>query len=226
MVHGIRFKYDRTGFIDRSDGAKGGFKKFIFFNFVQIYLEDQYIFFMFFVCFRINQMLLPQFDRLRNSFVFLSRWPKFVDKLFLISFCTSKLGSEADFVYKIVLVGDATVGKTHLLSRYIKGSLPKSPTATIGRYRLAPCAKSDLANVLMWKRHWQQRFKFFWLARSGKSGNMANDLAPSGSKYDPRPAELCLVLGTARFRGAKMDKWLWHLSGTSCGYRRLACRVF
>ena len=40
--------------------------------------------------------------------------------------------SEADFVYKIVLVGDATVGKTHLLSRYIKGSLPKAPTATIG----------------------------------------------------------------------------------------------
>ena len=26
---------------------------------------------------------------------------------------------------KVVLVGDATVGKTHLLSRYIKGTLPK-----------------------------------------------------------------------------------------------------
>ncbi len=34
--------------------------------------------------------------------------------------------------FQVVLVGDATVGKTHLLSRYIKGTLPKHPTATIG----------------------------------------------------------------------------------------------
>eukprot|EP00409_Alexandrium_fundyense_P004862 CAMPEP_0185903064 /NCGR_PEP_ID=MMETSP0196C-20130402/2286_1 /TAXON_ID=2932 /ORGANISM="Alexandrium fundyense, Strain CCMP1719" /LENGTH=49 /DNA_ID= /DNA_START= /DNA_END= /DNA_ORIENTATION= len=39
---------------------------------------------------------------------------------------------EYDHLYKVVLVGDATVGKTHLLSRYIKGTLPKAPTATIG----------------------------------------------------------------------------------------------
>jgi len=37
-----------------------------------------------------------------------------------------------DHLYKVVLVGDATVGKTHLLSRYIKGTLPKAPMATIG----------------------------------------------------------------------------------------------
>eukprot|EP00929_Paragymnodinium_shiwhaense_P073332 TRINITY_DN3733_c0_g1_i1.p2 TRINITY_DN3733_c0_g1~~TRINITY_DN3733_c0_g1_i1.p2 ORF type:complete len:219 (-),score=63.12 TRINITY_DN3733_c0_g1_i1:672-1328(-) len=37
-----------------------------------------------------------------------------------------------DQLYKVLLVGDATVGKTHLLSRYIKGALPKAPTATIG----------------------------------------------------------------------------------------------
>ena len=43
-------------------------------------------------------------------------------------------GTEEDYdhLYKIVLVGDAGVGKTHLLSRYIKGTLPKTPTATIG----------------------------------------------------------------------------------------------
>ncbi|CAL1169629.1 unnamed protein product [Cladocopium goreaui] len=34
--------------------------------------------------------------------------------------------------YKVVLVGDATVGKTHLLSRYVKSRLPKAPTATVG----------------------------------------------------------------------------------------------
>ena len=32
---------------------------------------------------------------------------------------------------EVVLVGDATVGKTHLLSRYIKGTLPKVPCAGI-----------------------------------------------------------------------------------------------
>nr|CEL65120.1 TPA: Rab 11b, putative [Neospora caninum Liverpool] len=42
-------------------------------------------------------------------------------------------GSEDyDHLYKVILVGDATVGKTHLLSRYIRGTLPKSPKATIG----------------------------------------------------------------------------------------------
>jgi Rab family protein len=35
-------------------------------------------------------------------------------------------------LYKIVLVGDAGVGKTHLLNRYIKGTLPKNNVPTIG----------------------------------------------------------------------------------------------
>mmetsp|Transcript_21290 Transcript_21290/g.59918 ORF Transcript_21290/g.59918 Transcript_21290/m.59918 type:complete len:216 (+) Transcript_21290:59-706(+) len=37
-----------------------------------------------------------------------------------------------DHLFKVVLVGDATVGKTHLLSRYMRGTLPKTPAATIG----------------------------------------------------------------------------------------------
>ena len=37
-----------------------------------------------------------------------------------------------DFLYKIVIIGEAEVGKTHLLSKYIKGTLPKNPTPTIG----------------------------------------------------------------------------------------------
>eukprot|EP00420_Gonyaulax_spinifera_P026186 CAMPEP_0197898022 /NCGR_PEP_ID=MMETSP1439-20131203/43033_1 /TAXON_ID=66791 /ORGANISM="Gonyaulax spinifera, Strain CCMP409" /LENGTH=213 /DNA_ID=CAMNT_0043518703 /DNA_START=42 /DNA_END=683 /DNA_ORIENTATION=+ len=37
-----------------------------------------------------------------------------------------------DHLYKVVLVGDATVGKTHLLSRYVKGALPRTPAATVG----------------------------------------------------------------------------------------------
>merc|ERR1719230_253720 len=45
---------------------------------------------------------------------------------------TSPNEDHYDFLYKVVLVGDATVGKTHLLSRYMKGTLPKTPSATIG----------------------------------------------------------------------------------------------
>jgi len=37
-----------------------------------------------------------------------------------------------DILYKVVLVGDVSVGKTHLLSRYMKDELPKAPAATIG----------------------------------------------------------------------------------------------
>lgn len=37
-----------------------------------------------------------------------------------------------NFVFKIILLGDTSVGKTHLLSRYIKGQLPRSKFPTIG----------------------------------------------------------------------------------------------
>ena len=34
------------------------------------------------------------------------------------------MNSNYDFLIKIVLVGDAGVGKTHLLNGYVKGKLP------------------------------------------------------------------------------------------------------
>lgn len=37
-----------------------------------------------------------------------------------------------DFLYKLVLVGDMNVGKTFLLSRYIKGTVPATTGPTIG----------------------------------------------------------------------------------------------
>ena len=37
-----------------------------------------------------------------------------------------------DLLYKVVLVGDAGVGKTCILNRYIKGIEPKSQGPTIG----------------------------------------------------------------------------------------------
>ena len=40
--------------------------------------------------------------------------------------------SQYDQLYKIVLIGDSGVGKSSLVSRYVKGSFPKNKGATIG----------------------------------------------------------------------------------------------
>ena len=37
-----------------------------------------------------------------------------------------------NFVFKIIMLGDSAVGKTHLLSRYIRGQIPRSKYPTIG----------------------------------------------------------------------------------------------
>jgi len=67
-----------------------------------------------------------------------------------------------DHLYKIVLVGDATVGKTHLLSRYIKGNLPKAPTATIGvefATRTVPLAVGGTVKAQIWDTAGQERYR-------------------------------------------------------------------
>merc|ERR1712048_1305649 len=68
----------------------------------------------------------------------------------------------ADQIYKIVLVGDATVGKTHLLSRYVKGTLPKQPTATIGvefATRTIPLAIGGTVKAQIWDTAGQERYR-------------------------------------------------------------------
>lgn len=67
-----------------------------------------------------------------------------------------------DHVYKVVLVGDATVGKTHLLSRYVKGTLPKAPTATIGvefATRTIPLASGGTVKAQIWDTAGQERYR-------------------------------------------------------------------
>jgi len=67
-----------------------------------------------------------------------------------------------DHLYKIVLVGDATVGKTHLISRYIKGALPKAPTATIGvefATRTVQLAVGGVAKAQIWDTAGQERYR-------------------------------------------------------------------
>jgi len=70
--------------------------------------------------------------------------------------------SNADHLYKVVLVGDATVGKTHLLSRYVKGTLPKAPTATIGvefATRTIPLAIGGTVKAQIWDTAGQERYR-------------------------------------------------------------------
>ena len=62
----------------------------------------------------------------------------------------------------VVLVGDATVGKTHLLSRYVKGTLPKAPTATIGvefATRTIPLAVGGTVKAQIWDTAGQERYR-------------------------------------------------------------------
>jgi len=69
---------------------------------------------------------------------------------------------EYNHLYKVVLVGDATVGKTHLLSRYVKGTLPKAPTATIGvefATRIVPLAVGGTVKAQIWDTAGQERYR-------------------------------------------------------------------
>ena len=42
-----------------------------------------------------------------------------------------QIETKYDHLYKIIIIGDASVGKTALLSNYLKGVFPKSPLSTI-----------------------------------------------------------------------------------------------
>eukprot|EP00913_Durusdinium_trenchii_P002774 g2566.t1 len=67
-----------------------------------------------------------------------------------------------DQFYKVVLVGDATVGKTHLLSRYVKSRLPKAPTATVGvefATRIVQLSNGRKVKAQIWDTAGQERYK-------------------------------------------------------------------
>ena len=69
---------------------------------------------------------------------------------------------DCDYLYKIVLVGEAGVGKTHLLSRYVKGTLPKNPTSTIGvefATRTVPLMTGGTVRAQIWDTAGQERYK-------------------------------------------------------------------
>lgn len=67
-----------------------------------------------------------------------------------------------DYLYKVVLVGEAAVGKTHLLSRYIKGTLPKNPTSTIGvefATRTVSLQSGGTVKAQIWDTAGQERYR-------------------------------------------------------------------
>ena len=87
-----------------------------------------------------------------------------------------------NFVFKIILLGDSNVGKTHLLSRYIKGQLPRSKYPTIGvefATKPVPLKTGGTVRVQIWD--------------TGKSEfpepsfSLSLQLARRGSKPSPLP---------------------------------------
>eukprot|EP00744_Colponema_vietnamica_P005695 GILI01008316.1.p1 GENE.GILI01008316.1~~GILI01008316.1.p1 ORF type:complete len:227 (-),score=60.81 GILI01008316.1:289-936(-) len=75
---------------------------------------------------------------------------------------TATQDDDFDFFYKIVLIGDQGVGKSHLLSRYIKNSLPKHPTATVGvEFATSPVvlANGKIVKAQIWDTAGQERYR-------------------------------------------------------------------
>lgn len=67
-----------------------------------------------------------------------------------------------DQLFKVVLVGDVSVGKTHLLSRYMKGSLPVAPAATIGvefASKTVRLASGSAVKAQIWDTAGQERYR-------------------------------------------------------------------
>jgi Rab family protein len=77
-----------------------------------------------------------------------------------------------DFLYKIVIAGEAGVGKTHLLSKYIKGTLPENPTSTIGvefATMLIPLPSGSSASIHFWDTAGLERYRAISLSHYRRS---------------------------------------------------------
>ena len=67
-----------------------------------------------------------------------------------------------DFLYKLVLVGDMNVGKTFLLSRYVKGQVPKNTGPTIGvefATKTVPLDSGCTVKAQIWDTAGQERYR-------------------------------------------------------------------
>ena len=100
-------------------------------------------------------------------------------------------GEISGTLYKVVLVGDSGVGKTHLLSRYIFGTLPKRPQSTIGvefatRAMHLPSGEDIQAQI--WDTAGQERFRAITRVhyRGAGGGLLVYDLTNRLSFYGMR----------------------------------------
>mmetsp|Transcript_23599 Transcript_23599/g.45099 ORF Transcript_23599/g.45099 Transcript_23599/m.45099 type:complete len:211 (-) Transcript_23599:34-666(-) len=65
-------------------------------------------------------------------------------------------------LYKLILIGDSQVGKTCLLSRYMKGTVPQAAQATIGvefATRTVQVAGGQTVKVQIWDTAGQERYR-------------------------------------------------------------------
>ena len=67
-----------------------------------------------------------------------------------------------DFLFKLVLVGDMNVGKTFLLARYIKGSMPSTTGPTIGvefATKIVALEGGGTVKAQIWDTAGQERYR-------------------------------------------------------------------
>jgi small GTP-binding protein len=70
--------------------------------------------------------------------------------------------NEADVIYKILLLGDTTVGKTCFLMRFTEGTFQEIHMSTIGldyRLKIMPLDDGKKAKVQIWDTAGQDRFR-------------------------------------------------------------------
>lgn len=82
------------------------------------------------------------------------------------------MNSEFDYLFKIILIGNAGVGKTFLLSRYINEELPKKKGPTIGvefATKTIWLASGGIVKAQIWDTAGTERFKAITSAHYRKS---------------------------------------------------------
>ena len=71
-----------------------------------------------------------------NNYYKQANTDNFVNSLYILKMIDAQHNQDQteDYsdLFKLVIIGDTSVGKTHLLHRFVKGQLPKSAVPTIG----------------------------------------------------------------------------------------------
>ncbi len=69
---------------------------------------------------------------------------------------------KAALIQVVVLIGDASVGKTFLLNRYIRNTVPKKPAPTIGvefATKIVTLRDNVLVKAQVWDTAGQEKYK-------------------------------------------------------------------